>query len=199
MSDTTAFPLCWPAGWPRTKSRSARRFKGNTFARARDRLVKELRMLSARRVVLSTNVPLKDDGMPRAGGPDLLPDPGVAVYFVLKERHYAMARDEFRSTSENMRSLALAIEHMRGMHRHGGAHMVERVFTGFVALPAPGPRKRPWREVLDIAPDQRVYEDDLVIRFKNMARKLHPDVGGSTEAMVELNQAYEDARAALGL
>jgi hypothetical protein len=42
-----------------------------------------------------------------------------------------------RSVAENMRSLALAIEGMRQVERHGGGFMLERAFTCFLAIAPP--------------------------------------------------------------
>lgn len=36
-----------------------------------------------------------------------------------------------------------------------------------------------------------IYLDDLKVNYKKAARKLHPDVGGSQDAMQALNKAYE--------
>ncbi|MGB1215516.1 MAG: hypothetical protein ACPG4X_19255, partial [Pikeienuella sp.] len=87
-------------------------------------------------------------------------DPGIAVYFTWKKRPYVMARDLFDRAEDNLRSLALAIEGMRQMQRHGGSHMMEKAFSGFAALPPPdapinmgGPDAlpRPWNDVLGVA------------------------------------------------
>ena len=60
-----AFPLQWPDGWPRAKHRQRARY-GVNFVKARDDLFRELRLMNARGVVLSTGVPLRIDGLPRA-------------------------------------------------------------------------------------------------------------------------------------
>jgi hypothetical protein len=62
---TEAFPLAWPQGWPRTPSHKRtynHQLKLSTFDSARDKLLDELRKLSARSVVLSTSIPLRRDG-----------------------------------------------------------------------------------------------------------------------------------------
>jgi hypothetical protein len=48
-----------------------------------------------------------------------------------------MACDRFDNAAANMRSLGLAIEAMRQLERHGGGAMMEKAFSGFVALPPP--------------------------------------------------------------
>lgn len=61
-----AYPLQWPAGKPRTSIPARSRFDV-TFATARDELVREIQMLGGNLPVLSTNIPLKRDGLPYAG------------------------------------------------------------------------------------------------------------------------------------
>ena len=81
MQPIEAYPLTWPDGWPRRKPHQRNRSKYEvTFLRARDELVRELNAGRARHVVISTNIPLRRDGLPLANmrEPE---DPGVAVYW----------------------------------------------------------------------------------------------------------------------
>lgn len=192
---TTAHPLSWPAGWPRTphhkqedgRSRFRRQTYGEwTFAEARDDLLSELGRLGARSIVLSTNFALRRDGLPLAsqGRPD---DQGIAVYFTLRGKPLAMARDQFRRAEHNMRSLSLAIDGLRQLERHGGSFMMERAFAGFEALPPP---KSPW-DVLGVPP--RAPREEITAAYRRKAQDAHPDRGGSTDAMAELNRARDDA------
>jgi hypothetical protein len=127
---TTAFPLSWPQGWPRIPSHrqdSGAKFGRLSFAKARDSLLDELRRLHATHVVVSTNHPVDRNGIPREG--TRIADHGVAVYFVLGGKPLVMACDRFTNAASNMRSVALAIEHLRGLQRHDST-MVERAFSG---------------------------------------------------------------------
>jgi hypothetical protein len=137
---TEAYPLRWPPGWPRHKGPqdSDQRFKGPTFHwdRVYRGLKEELRRIGATNIVVSTNQPLRGDGMPYAQQRNIS-DTGVAVYFTRGGRSLVMAQDRFWSIIGNMRSLAMAIEGLRQMERHGGATMLERAFDGFAALPPP--------------------------------------------------------------
>jgi hypothetical protein len=58
------------------------RFEGKSFnpAQARDVLLNELRLASGKDVVVSSNVPLRSDGLPYAQS-GRLEDPGIAAYF----------------------------------------------------------------------------------------------------------------------
>lgn len=197
---TQAFPLQWPEGWPRTAPTAQERgyqFKQRdqssawgtkpvTFAVARDKLYEELQRLGASSPVVSTNHPTDRYGVPTESK-RRVSDEGVAIYFRLKGRQMAMACDRFDNAAANMRSLGLAIEAMRQLERHGGGTMIERAFTGFVALPS---QESP-HDVLGVRPGASHKQIDDA--FKEKARFAHPDAGGSTEAMQRLN----DARAKL--
>lgn len=199
---TEAYPLRWPAGWPkRTGHMGSGPFKGLTPERATSSLRNELRLLGAQHVVVSSN--LKPRNFMGEQKQDAKAQPGVALYFTLKARAMTMAQDAYSSPYANMRSLALAIEGMRQIERHGGGHMMQRAFDGFASLPPPdgtsGPTKRPWRTVLELeglsGPNFAVLAG-AEASYKTLARKRHPDAaGGSHDAMSELNMAINDARA----
>lgn len=183
-----AYPLHWPQGWPRTNQPQRSRFDG-TFARVRDDLFAEIDRLGGRYVVLSTNIPLKRDGMPYAGQkePD---DPGVAVYFERRGRQMSFACDKWTTVRDNMRAIQRTIEAIRGIERWGASEMMERAFAAFEALPAP---KSCW-EILGVRPG--ATRDEIEAAYRSRAKRAHPDAGGSTSAMADLNRARSDALAA---
>lgn len=221
-----ACPLCWPDGWPRTLAHlrddgarfktgdgyegygEGRKYIGKkiiSFDRARRLLSDELDRLKAKSVVLSTNVPLRLDGQPKAGDVRASVDPGVAVYFMLKGKPMVMAADGYLTIGANLRSLGLAIEALRQLERHGGGVMMERAFAGFTALPSPegSKPKRAWWVVLNYGEDPEarldLSVDEVEARFRTLAKRRHPDVtGGSAELMAELNEARGDAIRELG-
>jgi DnaJ-domain-containing protein 1 len=90
---------------------------------------------------------------------------------------------------ENLHSLALTIEAMRAIERHGGALMMERAFEGFASLPAPGSAS--WWSVLQVRPTASAPEIEAA--FRRLARERHPDAGGSDAMMAELNAARAHA------
>ena len=126
---TAAYPLSWPDGWKRTAPdlrKSSSPFS-TTFDKARRELLDELRMLKAGGIVISSWLPLRTDGQPRADVARYrIEDPGVAVYFTLRGHQMVMARDLYWSVHDNIRSIGLAVAHLRGLERHGGASMKER-------------------------------------------------------------------------
>ncbi len=188
-----AYPLSWPPGWPRHKGlrESDRRFSGPTYRwdRVFRGLHDELKRIGATKIVVSTNQPVRQDGVPYAQE-RRIDDPGVAVYFVRGKKALVMAQDRFATVIGNMRSLAMAIEGLRQMERHGGATMMERAFDGFIAI-APPDWKKPWREVFGVKPDWR---GDITTLYREKARNRHPDAGGSDSLMAELNVAFDEAK-----
>jgi hypothetical protein len=134
-----SYPLQWPEGWPRTQytHRGKSRFGGQTYNQIKE-LHRQLRLLGASNVVISSNVPVRNDGLPYADAAKRrYDDPGVAVYFTLKGKPLSMARDKYWTPWENMRSLVLTIDGLRSMERHGGSTMMERAFSGFAAIAPP--------------------------------------------------------------
>ena len=200
-----AFPLAWPAGWPRTPD--AERVDGRyhfrrnvasraspfwTFAEARDALLDELRRLGAEHVVISSN--FKPDRQGRPVEPSRRPlDQAIAIYFALGGKPKAMARDTYARAEENFRSLTLTIEAMRAIERHGGGLMMDRAFDGFAALPPPAtePPCRAWWDVLGVA--RTASRDEIEAAFRTKAMAAHPDLGGTEAAMRELSEARGNA------
>lgn len=191
---TTAFPLAWPPGWPRSTSKSLSPFSVKGFEINRRKVINELKLMGAGRIIISTNVPLRRDGIPYAEN-RRIEDPGVAVYFNHKDRPLVMARDRFWTPGENMRSIAMVIESLRAMERHGGRFMMERAFTGFAALPAPASKRtnRTWREILGLDAVTNPSAEVIGLCFTRLAKERHPDNGGSDEEIRELLLAREQA------
>lgn len=196
MQGIDANPLQWPVGWQRTErgARKSSRYEVS-FTDARDDVLKSLRLLKATEAVISSNVPARRDGIPGADYNEPS-DGGVAVYWVRKGVPQVMACDCWRTVRENLRAVGLALEAMRALERSGASQIFERAFTGFAALPPS--TKRPWRVVLMLNSDP-VTQAAVDVSFRSLARLRHPDVGGSHEAMAELNAAKAEAYKELGL
>lgn len=185
----SAFPLHWPPGFPRVSVRYKSKFGEKNFGFARDNLIHEIDLLGGRKIVLSTNVPLRADGLPYADNRRIA-DPGVAVYFDYREKPRVFACDKWSSTAENMWALAKTIDAIRGIARWGASDMLERAFTGFTALPASTSVRTPW-QILEV-PRTATLEQLKNARIK-LAQIHHPDHGGSAERMAEINRAYDAA------
>jgi len=185
--DDRAFPLYWPEGVKRTKpyARNRARFK-TMLGTARENLLIELDRLGAANKIISTNLPLRPDGLFRIDDRKL-EDPGVAVYFQHDGKPRVMACDRWDTLAANIHALSLTIEALRGIERWGSSDLVERAFTGFTALPPAGD----WRAVF--AGYEAHGLAGIRSRYRAMALEVHPDRGGSTEAMARLNAAMEAA------
>lgn len=73
------FPLHWPAGYKRTLQRSKSQFK-QTMEKSQQFLHKELERLKASDIIVSSNIPVRNDGMFYADWMrKKIDDPGVAV------------------------------------------------------------------------------------------------------------------------
>ena len=210
MSERKAFPLSWPDGWKRTKFRTQAAFNKTKESRWRDgravyqgktrlsvadavhRVLAELSRMGVRDddIIISTNVALRLDGLPRS---DQEPsDPGVAVYWQKKNQPSmrCMAIDRYTRVADNLAAVAATLEAMRAIERHGGAEILNRAFLGFAALPEKA--TSPWREVLGI--EGAATLDLVESRFRALVKVHHPDVGGKTEDFMRLEQAREAAR-----
>ncbi len=210
----SAYPLCWPEGWPRTEAskRAFGRFskksnsgwnKDITLSQAVNRVLNELGMftrvgrpyrVNPNHAIISSMLVLRNDGLPRSG--QRTPsDPGVAVYFELDGNPQVVPCDQYSKIEQNIAAVAATLSALRTLERHGSGIM-ERAFTGFAALPDPN-QEKPWWEFFGY---KECPEDVPLTVFKQiyhrLARQYHPDTNGGVEdpRMRELNAAWEKAK-----
>lgn len=185
-----AFPLHWPPNYKRTKYSNRSRFGVSSFARVRDGLFAELKRLGARKVILSTNIPLTNAGIPY-GRYSVPNDKGVAVYFEHKGKSMCFACDLWDRIEDNIQSILKTIEALRGIERWGASDMLDRAFTGFAALSAPV--SGTWWEILGVSKDCNYGE--LKGARNTLAKKYHPDSGTNPDQsmMAKVNEAFERA------
>jgi hypothetical protein len=216
------FPLQWPDGWTRTpardrtRSRFGHRSSGQvSFSGARQALLDELSRLGAANVVITSDLPTRNDGLPYASG--RAEDPGIAVWFILADargnnQERVLPCDKWPTHAENMQAIAKSVEAMRGLDRWGVGDVVTRAFAGFNALP-PGsgdgeptapqqPAKRSWREIFGMTAFETLAAPDLLAiarsRHRAAIKIAHPDAGGSHDDAAELNAALAEAEQELG-
>jgi hypothetical protein len=175
-------------------------FADITIAEATKRVLAELARMGIDRddVVISTNLALRLDGLPRSS--QAAPrDAGAAVYWQTRKGECrVMAIDQYHKVEENLAAIAATLDAMRAIERHGGAQILDRAFTGFTALPAPSAR-RGWREVFGYNPGMRITRDMLRATYRRLASERHPDrAGGSDAAMSDLNVALAEAEEEIG-
>ncbi len=218
-------PLQWPDNQPRTPvpSRERTRFKVTLAEAVEDLLVELDRMGDVHSVVITSDLPTRQDGLPLSNG--TCDDPGVAVYFVHRGMERVFACDRWDRPAANIRAIGLTLQALRSLERWAASGMVTRVFEGFAALPAgemaPNPasipQKRTWREVFrDIDPGncgrididtvtkkssavvRRLCLADVNRRHRHAIRTAHPDAGGNALTAAELNAARDAAELELG-
>jgi len=176
----SAYPLQWPAGWPRTEPqrREHSKFK-TTLTAAISNMTTEIKRMGGTAIILSSNCAL---------GQTNATDPGVVVYFQWQGTAMAVPCDRWNRVDANVQAIALTIEAMRGMERWGAKHMIRAMFSGFKQLTSGS--RRPWWDVMGILADSPT---DLVhARYRELAKQRHPDTGGNGELFATLQNAYED-------
>lgn len=184
------YPLAWPEGRQRWQGwREIAKFKVSE-AQAVAELHEQLEALGADDVVISTN---RKPYSRSQANPD---DPGAAVYFMRKGRETVIACDKFNRLEHNIRAIGLTIKGLRDAERWG-TEVTEAAFVGYSALPAsivtpPPSQPRPWHEVLEVSPTASLETIDAA--YRSLARKAHPDQGGSAEAFAELSRALREAK-----
>lgn len=196
MNTQNAYPLSWPPAWKRNQVRSRSNFGNHSVDRTTSEILHQLKLLGVGNynVVISTNIELRRDGLPRSNGPAPA-DPGVAVYFKLKNRPCVLACDKWAHVEDNLWAIAKDIEAQRGRIRWG-VGSVEQAFAGYTALPAPGESGAPaWYNVLGVSASATFEQARSAYITK--AQAAHPDKGGSNEAMHVLNSAWDQARKAI--
>lgn len=193
-----AYPLDWPVGVPRStqvSSNWAALGKGWTLDRATRAVLAELRRMDAEDgPVISTNLTLRLDGLPRSG--QVQPkDRGAAVYWRKKGELYALACDAHATIERNLRAIAKHLEALRGLERWG-CGTAEQAFHGYKALPAPKERLD-WELYFGLDRHEASREDVLA-KFRESAKLSHPDVaGGSAEDFRRLVEMRDTALASL--
>lgn len=191
-----AYPLTWPAGWPRAKSRADAVFhrkvdtgrgysnkKSITMAQARTELQRQLDLLGARSIILSTNVELNLNGDPR-GDRARPADVGAAVYFKMNGRDTVLACDRWTRVEDNIVAIAKHIDALRGQERWG-VGSIEQAFTGYQALPAP----EQWWQVLNVSASATA--EQITAAWRGKIADAHPDRGGSEAQAARINAARD--------
>lgn len=209
-----AYPLQWPAGWERSTydqrafgrfgkqvtkygspsadgSRGSWKKKGEvSIAEAVTRVRTELGRMGVDDddLVISTNVELRLDGFPRSGRPEPS-DPGACVYWRTNDGEArCMAIDRYHGVAHNLAAIAATLEAMRAIERHGGAEILNRAFTGFVALPEPGTTEH-WCDVLGVP--EGADAATVQVAYQRLRSQHHPDKGGDPEAFNRIQRAWE--------
>lgn len=129
------YPLAWPPGHRRTKTRMESRFKVS-FEDAYNALFRLCTKLHTdeREFIISTNVPITKRGLPDLRSVEDVRGPGVAVYIWRKGKPFVFACDTYDDVRSNIRAVwadvAVRLGQERTQRRHGVA--VGAVMTDFL-------------------------------------------------------------------
>lgn len=184
-------PLQWPIGYPRAANPSRHPYlkKTKTFGYERDELLRQLKLLGARDSIISSNVPLRQDGIPYANFERRsISDKGIAVYFTFNKEQKVIACDAWDSFEVNLRALWKTVEDMRSLERNGCSQIISQVFTGFKAIPEQTSAKQ-WWETLGVP--KTASKQDITAAYRNLAKIHHSDAGGNSSMFSAINEAYQ--------
>jgi len=187
--------LTWP-GKPHASRRNAKfRADYNDTLGVLDR---ELRHLGARQVVIQLALQPGDirlDGRPRAGSKPS--HPGVILSFESKHGPLSYPCDTYGDWEDNLRAIALALEHLRAVDRYGVTKRGEQ-YKGWTALPPPAANGAPTTviEALTVLADaikrtERVSRENWPDIYRKAAMATHPDRGGTAEAFKRVQDTKE--------
>lgn len=190
---TAAFPLHWPPGMPRNKSRGSSRFK-TTLAGALDNVENELQRFGndtgkrVESIVISSNYSL---------GTRNPQDGGVACYFRWDNIDCCIAVDRYNRIEENLQAVFLVVEAERTKMRHGGLNIVRSSFRGYANLPPPkgpdGQLMPPWWQILGLE-EKSANLLNAEAAYRALVKTHHPDMGGDAAKFNQITDAIRQAR-----
>jgi hypothetical protein len=198
LAGIQAYPLAWPLTWKRTERPRRAPFK-MTLERALQELTQELRLFKARDFIVSTNIQPRLTGLPRSAGNEIR-DAGMAVYWEDSAgRPRVMACDHWNEVRGNARAISITLNALRTIERCGASQLIERAFTGFVALPA-NATPPSWCAELGLAPGRTYTVAEVLAAHRRRVLEVHPDKpenNGSNEQIIAVNRARDAALADL--
>lgn len=197
MSLITFQPLGeWP-GKPTTDRRRSQ-FKAGHGATLRLLRHELYHMAAAEIVILLACLPsdIRRDGLPRMGA--RVTSPGVVLKFTMPcVGPLLYPCDTFDSWEDNLRAIALGLEHLRAVDRYGITKRGEQ-YRGWAALPPPLVTEAPMtvghakdfvRMLARKAPAIPAVWLDWDHVYRYAVKAAHPDVGGSTKDFQRLQEA----------
>ncbi len=169
----------------KTLSRKSSPFS-SSYGQTLDLLEQELRHLKAKDIVIECAFELKqirNDGWPYSSANPSSPE--VIVSFESPKGSLRIPCDKFTHYLANLRAIALSLEALRKVDRYGITVGGEQ-YRGWAQLP-PG---QSWRETLGIN-GEAVTVELINQKFRELAKLLHPDVGGNDSSMALLVEARD--------
>ena len=198
-------------GWPgkSTPSYSRKRAPFRIgYAERLNLLEHELAKLSAKDIVIQAQFQAKDirnDGWPRSSARPS--GPAIVVSFKGSKGPLCFPCDRYDSWEDNLYAIALSLEALRAVDRHGVTQNAEQ-YKGWAQLPAPADKSATFQDAQQAAQWLAVVSGGsstaafLMVNstardasYRMAAKNLHPDKpGGSTEAFQKLQDAMRILR-----
>jgi len=169
-----------------------------------DELERELSLLKATDIVIESGhdrLQIRNDGWPRGGSSPTHQD--VRLYFKCKHGALSYECNRFDRWEHNLRAIGLWLHRQRLAIEEWGIGTGGEAYRGFAALPATVSDFSTVDDAAEFilrtaAPEASVTPSmieavvkDPTARFRDAARKAHPDAGGSDALMARLNRARE--------
>jgi len=160
----------------------------------------ELAKLNAKDIVIQAQFDAKDirqDGWPRSSARPK--GPALIVSFKGSKGPLSFPCDRYTSWEDNLYAIALSLEALRAVDRHGVTQNAEQ-YKGWTQLPPPAPAKAgfadrqaaaTWLASYAVVPKDYILSDSEAAEraYRTAAKKLHPDAGGSTVEFQRLGEA----------
>jgi hypothetical protein len=166
-----------------------------------DLLFREAALLGAKHLVLQVDLQERDirrDGLPKANARHG-PNPGVIVSFGSEFGPLRYATDAYDDWRSNLRAVALSLEALRAVNRHGVSRRGEQ-YRGWTAIPSAAPGRGPFSDRAEAetwmqkcAAENGIGRVDDIgwgALYRLLAKEMHPDRNdGSTELWDRLDAA----------
>ncbi len=194
----------WPGAF--TKERKSSPFRAG-YTDTLTLLENELFHLDATNTFLQVAMRPEDfrkDGAPRADAKPFQ-HPGIILMFRTKQGTLTFPCDTYTDWKANLRAIALSLEALRAVNRYGVTRRNEQ-YRGWTALEAPKPEPSggPFASAEDAAHyivkasklnisamEIVVSSSDLQRVYREAAKHMHPDAGGSEAEFKKLQSARD--------
>lgn len=190
LDEVSKYSLTWPEAKPRCAHRSRSRFE-SSLAKAHKEVQNEMgRWRVGNSFVISMAPAFRRTTT----------DPGVALWFLLplkrgqtKRELRVIACDNYDLQEHNLYAIGKTLYALRSIERWGAYTLEQAVEGARPMLPPPVSNgERPWWEVLGVASNWPL--EAIEMKYQVLAKRAHPDAGGTVEGMAILNAAINSAR-----
>jgi hypothetical protein len=184
----------WPGEY--TKNRKKSMFKAS-YGKTLDLLEYELGLLKATNVILQVALESKDirlDGKPRSGAKAA--HPGIILTFDSKYGPLQYPCDRFDDWEDNLRAIALSLEHLRAVDRYGVTKRGEQ-YTGWTALPNKNGKMSHYEAMAMLSTysgmelTEASTHETRIAAYRKAAAAAHPDRGQGDAAFKEVQAAKD--------